>query len=123
MIPVERKDAPADFDARVRQKGLNAIAELVGEVPNQKRRGRRRKSVATLRDEIPSEKFPPFWRDVLPEMAVAYGRICAYLALYIEYATGTPSVDHVVPKSKKWDRVYEWDNYRLACSLINAKKK
>ncbi|MFM0085062.1 hypothetical protein P0D72_40360 [Paraburkholderia sediminicola] len=122
MIPVEKKDAPNDFDSRVRQKGLYAIAELVGELPEKRRRGPPRKSVAVSRDEIPADKFPPYWRDVLPDMALAYGRMCAYLALYIEHATGSPSVDHVVPKSKKWDQVYEWDNYRLACSLINAKK-
>ena len=22
----------------------------------------------------------------------------------------------------RWDRVYEWDNYRLACALMNARK-
>jgi hypothetical protein len=25
-------------------------------------------------------------------------------------------------KSKAWDQVYEWMNYRLACSLVNARK-
>ena len=28
----------------------------------------------------------------------------------------------MVPKSKEWDQVYEWHNYRLACSLMNARK-
>jgi hypothetical protein len=78
--------------------------------------------LATSRDQIPAEHFPPFWRDVLPEMLNAYNRLCAYLALYIEHATGSPSVDHVIPKSKAWDRVYEWSNYRLACVLANSKK-
>ncbi len=55
-------------------------------------------------------------------MLNAYNRLCAYLALYIEHATGSPSVDHVIPKSKAWDRVYEWSNYRLACVLANSKK-
>ncbi|MEM9458208.1 MAG: hypothetical protein AAGF11_28795 [Myxococcota bacterium] len=28
----------------------------------------------------------------------------------------------MIPKSLRWDRAYEWSNYRLACSLVNAKK-
>lgn len=122
MIPVAPAPEPNDFDARVRRKGLNAIAELVGEAPPRPRRGPKRNKIADSREEIPSEAFPPYWRDVLPEMLDSYRRICAYLALYIEHATGSPSVDHVVPKSKAWNRAYEWSNYRLACSLINSKK-
>ncbi len=56
-------------------------------------------------------------------MLRAYNRLCAYLSLYIEHATGSPSVDHVIPKSKVWDQVYEWSNYRLACALVNSKKQ
>jgi hypothetical protein len=122
MIPVTPAPEPADFGVRVRQRGLEAIAELVGEAPVVKRPGRKRQAVAPRREDIPSEKFPPFWRGVLPDMLAAYDRLCAYLALHIEPATGNPSVDHVVPRSKAWDRVYEWSNYRLAASRINAKK-
>lgn len=28
----------------------------------------------------------------------------------------------MVAKSKAWDQVYEWSNYRLACLLMNARK-
>lgn len=28
----------------------------------------------------------------------------------------------MVAKSMRWDQVYEWRNYRLACSLMNARK-
>jgi hypothetical protein len=28
----------------------------------------------------------------------------------------------MVAKSRSWDRVYEWSNYRLACSLLNSRK-
>jgi len=55
-------------------------------------------------------------------MLKSYKRLCAYVSLYIEHATGNPSVDHVIPKSKAWDKVYEWSNYRLACALVNSKK-
>lgn len=122
MIPVTSATEPADFEDRVRRKGLDAIAEMVGEMPSRVRRGPKRKKMADTRDGIPPEAFPPYWRDVLPEMLDSYRRLCAYLALYIERATGNPSVDHVIPKSKAWDKVYEWSNYRLACSLVNARK-
>ena len=55
-------------------------------------------------------------------MLDSYNRLCAYLSLYIEHATGSPSVDHVIPKSKAWDKVYEWSNYRLVAALINSKR-
>lgn len=122
MIPVKIATPPQDFDSRVKTKGLNAIAELVGETPTQKRRGPPRTKFYKTRDEIPPEEFPPRWRDVLPDMLDKYNRICAYLCLYIERATANPTVDHVFPKSKRWDLVYEWSNYRLACALMNSKK-
>ena len=28
----------------------------------------------------------------------------------------------MIPKSIRWDRVYEWTNYRLACALMNTRK-
>ena len=51
-----------------------------------------------------------------------YDRICSYSCLYIHPVTGARSVDHMVAKSTQWDQVYEWTNYRLACSLMNARK-
>jgi 5-methylcytosine-specific restriction endonuclease McrA len=122
MIRVVPASAPEDFDTRVKNRGLDAIAELVGERPKGRRRGPRRKKAAETRDQIPSDYFPPLWRDVLPDMLHAYSRFCAYLSLYIEHATGSPTVDHVIPRSKSWDKVYEWSNYRLACALVNSKK-
>lgn len=122
MIPVRLAPEPAAFDSRVRKRGLDAIAELVGETPAQKRRGPRRQPIAATRGEIPPDAFPPYWREVLPEMLESYNRTCAYLALHIERATGSPTVDHVLPKSQVFDQIYEWSNYRLACQLINSKK-
>ena len=122
MIPVTPAPAPADFDDKVKNPGLDAIAELVGEKPKVRRPGPKRNKVAKTRDEIDPKYFPPLWREVLPDMLQAYNRLCAYLSLYIEHATGSPSVDHVIPKSKAWDKVYEWSNYRLACALANSKK-
>ncbi|MBX3273888.1 MAG: hypothetical protein KF729_26725 [Sandaracinaceae bacterium] len=51
-----------------------------------------------------------------------YRQRCAYLAMHIERATGSPTVDHFVPKSADWRLVYEWTNYRLAAHCVNAKK-
>lgn len=122
MIPVAPAPEPPHFDQQIRRRGLDAIAELAGEQPATRRAGPRRHQVAGSREDIPPGKFPPYWREVLPEMLVSYRRLCAYLALYIEHATGNPSVDHVVPKSRSWNQVYEWSNYRLASARINARK-
>lgn len=122
MIPLALAPEPASFDAKVRRKGQDAILELIGKSPSKRRRGKSRGVVAKRRDQIPSKKFPPYWRDVLPEMRKAYRGICAYLAMYLEPATGNASVDHVVPRSQDWKLVYEWSNFRLAASLINGKK-
>jgi 5-methylcytosine-specific restriction endonuclease McrA len=123
MIPVTPADEPTDFETRVRQPGLAAIDELTGRAPSrERRRARKRKKIADKPEDIPAAKFPPFWRNVLDDMLVAYDRRCAYLALHIEHGTGNPTVDHVIPKSKAWHLVYEWKNYRLAAGLINSKK-
>ena len=123
MIPVTPAPEPAAFDGKVRQPGLRAIAELAGEQPDPPRTaGRPYAPVAVSRDEIPADKFPPYWREMLDDLMRSYHRICAYLCLYIPRGTGAPSVDHAVAKSRRWDQIYEWSNYRLACSLMNARK-
>lgn len=129
MIRVVQAPEPPEFDEKVRQPGLSAIDEMVGRPPRLKRRGPRRKQLVneqgqpvTREQDIPADAFPAYWRDTLPEMFVAYERRCAYLAMYIHHATGNPSVDHVLPKSYAWDRVYEWGNYRLCAQIVNSKK-
>jgi hypothetical protein len=44
------------------------------------------------------------------------------MAIYIEEITGAGTVDHMIPRSVEWGHVYQWDNYRLACSLMNSRK-
>lgn len=122
MIPVTPAQEPDDFDSKVRQPGLSAIDEMLGKPPRISRTGPRRKKIADRPGQIPPDKFPPFWRRALGDMLDAYERRCAYLALYLERATGGPSVDHAIPKSRAWRKVYEWSNYRLSARLINAKK-
>jgi hypothetical protein len=121
VIPVMLAQEPADFDAKVRQPGLSAIDELVGREPRLRRPGPRRKMVADTEPAISAHAFPPFWRDALDDMMRAYEQRCAYLAMFIE-DTGNPTVDHVIPKSFAWDRVYEWSNYRLCTGVVNSKK-
>jgi hypothetical protein len=122
MIHVELQPEPPDFDARVRQPGRSAIAELTGGPPALKRPGPRRKKIADRPEDIPPEKLPPFWTECLSALHEAYRGICAYVCIYIERVTGAGTVDHLVAKSRDVHRAYEWDNYRLACSLMNARK-
>jgi hypothetical protein len=122
MIRVQLAAEPASFDARVRRRGLSAISELVGEGATIKRPGPRRIAKYASRDQISPDDLPPYWTEALPDLLDAYARICAFTSLYIHRVTGAPSVDHMIPKSSAWDRVYEWSNYRLACALVNARK-
>lgn len=122
MIRVELAAEPLDFDAKVRQPGLRAIAELAGEPGLPKRKGRPRQGVANSREQIPADKFPSYWTRALPELRTAYGHICSYVCVYIEPVTGAASVDHMLAKSLSWQETYEWRNYRLACSLMNSRK-
>ena len=118
MIPTTPAPEPADFDRTVRQPGLRAVAELVGEAP-QRRAGRRFHQVVDSRDKIPAASFPPYWRETLDDLQAAYDRVCAYLCVRI---STDPTVDHYVAKSRRWDLVFEWSNYRLACAAMNSYK-
>ncbi|MBN8422341.1 MAG: hypothetical protein J0L73_25725 [Verrucomicrobia bacterium] len=124
MIQVVLAPEPAVFDAKVRQKGLSAIDEMVGRQPRLKRRGPKRTGTTWPREQdIPATEFPPYWRDSLDDLRISYHHRCAFLALYLEHATGNPSVDHMLPKSKHWEQVYEWNNYRLCAATINSRKQ
>ena len=122
MIPVNQVPRAPDFDRKVRQPGLSAIAEMVGEPPILRRRGPRRRKIADRREDIRSESFPALWREVLDDMMLAYNRDLRIHGHLIEEVTGAATVDHMIPRSVEWSQVYEWDNYRLACSLMNSRK-
>lgn len=121
MIGVTPAAEPANFNNTIRQRGLSAIDEMVGRPPRVKRPGPRRPKIASVETAIPSDKFPPFWRDAIDDMMHLYESRCAYLAMVIE-RTGNPTVDHMIPKSLDWNRVYEWENYRLCAAIVNSKK-
>jgi hypothetical protein len=128
VIPVARAEEPTSFDAHVRKRGAVAIQRLLGQ--NVKSRGRKPATTYARPEEIPADKFPTYWTEVrksdgesaLDDMMDAYGQTCAYLAMRIERATGSPTVDHYVPKERDWKLVYEWSNYRLSASCVNGAK-
>ena len=107
MIPVKPKPEPSSFDAKVRQKGSRWIQE----------------SGLDSAQPVPiGKQVKPLWQVCLPELLEAYGRICAYVCIYIEEVTGSATVEHFVPKSRRLDLAYEWSNYRLVCGAMNGSK-
>ncbi len=103
MIPVEIQPEPHDFSERVRTPGKEFLSEIANPT-SQQWRGKE------------------YWQRVLLGMRKAYNGICAYSAFWIPYSTGNHSVDHFVPKSKKPELAYEWDNYRYASARFNSRK-
>lgn len=104
MIPVRRAPEPANFDADVRQPGIAWLKSHPKAMPS---------------------KFKSFWTKCIPDLALAYNHICAYLAIYFDRPLGADSVDHFIPKSNSAigrQMTYEWDNYRLSCIGKNRKK-
>lgn len=97
MIHVEPQPEPPDFDQRVRQPGREALARS-------------------------PRRLPPHWRRCLGQLWETYDGICAYLAVRIPPGTGSRTVEHLAPRKKRPDLAYEWSNFRLVCSLMNARK-
>lgn len=122
MIRIMLATEPDGFDSAVRQPGLRSLAEKVGEKPLPRKPGRPFQKIADSRDKIPPEEFKDYWREAIPHMMTAYKQICAYSCFRIHRITGAASIDHMAPKSRRWDQVYEWSNYRLASSRMNARK-
>nr|MDT0253654.1 hypothetical protein [Endozoicomonas sp.] len=67
-------------------------------------------------------KIAPYWRDCMDELYHAYFGVCAYLAVHFERTIGGGTVEHFAPKSRRVELAYEWSNYRLASSIVNARK-
>jgi len=107
MIPIRAQPEPADFNAKVRQRGRDWL--LGKGVP-------------------PATKLPkgirlkPCWRRCLDQLHSSYSGICAYLCVFLEFEVGGVTTDHFVAKSGTLSLAYEWDNYRLASSKINSRK-
>lgn len=131
-MPVARAAEPPAFHGLVRVPGLRSLHEMCGRpVPAEFSRsggapfGRVRiqdgSRLAEAPEEVPASKFAPYWREAIPWLLEAYGRMCAFSCFRIHPA-GIPTVDHMVPKSKAWTHAYEWSNYRLAQLRLNAHK-
>ncbi|MBR7634506.1 hypothetical protein [Janthinobacterium lividum] len=124
MIPVKLASEPFTFDELVRVPGLRAISEMIGQKPKHARKaGKPYKKIARSKNKIPPDKFPAYWTHALDSLMISYNQICAYSAFRIHPVTGARSADHMVAKSHAWRQVYEWNNYRLACSRLNSRKK
>ena len=108
MIPVARQPEPVTFNDAVRVKGLAHL----------NKRG------FALDQPLPTKAdIEPYWRDCLTDLHKVYGGVCAYLGVYFERVMGGGSVDHFIAKSANAGLAYEWDNYRLACSTMNSRKR
>lgn len=110
MIRVVQQPRPADFDTLVEQPGRELLEEL------REQRG------GTL-EGLVRDDLKPVWRAGSALLGDSYRWICAYAAMRISRTTGQPSVDHFAPKSSAPELAYEWTNYRLACQLMNARKR
>jgi hypothetical protein len=121
VIRVASQPEPKTFEANVRTPGRRAIAEMTGQTADRPK-GQPHNKLAERPEDIPADKFPAYWQEALNDLMTAYSRICAYSCFRIHPVTGAQSVDHMAPKSRAWDRVYEWSNYRLACLRLNARK-
>lgn len=108
MIPVAPQPEPAKFDAAVRQPGLAWLNDQGHDLTRPLPKG---------------AKPPPHWRKCLDDLHGSYGGVCAYLAIYLERATGAATADHFVAKSALAGQTYEWSNYRLVCLAMNARKQ
>ena len=81
VIPVRPAPEPPDFDRTVRQPGLRAIAELVGEPP-QRHAGKAFDQVADSRDIIPAAAMNSYkgeYEDVLDPFELQDGRFALEL--------------------------------------------
>jgi len=101
LIPVARQPEPAGFDSNVRRRGQTFLAT---------------NPVPTLKDFKPHQ----YWKWAAKEVYEAYKRVCAYSCMYIPTPAGT--IDHFLPKSRRPDRAYEWDNLRLSLHRMNVYK-
>lgn len=102
MIPVRQQPEPNDFETKVRLKGV-VFLQMVSQPKAWDNR--------------------EYWRESLKDLYGTYNRVCAYSAQWIPWIEGSPTVDHFIPKSAKPELAYEWNNFRLSCLKMNARKR
>ena len=102
MVQVEFVDEPDWFDSDVRLPGNQFVA---------------------ANPEVDPDKLPTYWRKSIDYARTSYDETCCYLACWIPPGTGSESIDHFRPKSKHYEYVYEWSNYRYSALLPNSLKR
>lgn len=107
MIPIIQQPAPADFEQKVRKKGLAWL---------------KKKNINVSLAKPPNVKLPDYWTACIPDLRAAYGSICAYVCIYIEEVVGSATVEHFKPKSLYPSLAFEWNNYLLVCGTMNGRK-
>lgn len=135
MMRVELRPEPDAFHGKVRRPGLSATAELVGESPLPGEERLDPPKTYPDRESILGRRFPSYWRRARGDLLREYEWTCAFSGLRVEpVLSDTPTqvgidergrvltIDHMVPKSRDWRLVYEWDNLRLACAILNRRK-
>lgn len=102
MIEIDktRLAEPADFDARCRQAGQQWLLD-------HPKAGRK-----------PGQRPRDYWSPFKPQLADAFGGLCAYGAMHEPVGT----VDHFLPVDADESLAYEWRNYRFAAGWINSSK-
>jgi hypothetical protein len=103
MIHVSLAAEPENFNERVRIPGNRFL----------------RTNSSPSKEEWGSHSY---WQDVLRDLWLSYDKVCAYSCHFIAADTGSRSVDHFVSKHDDPALAYEWSNYRLAASRLNARK-
>ncbi len=107
MIPVVLQDEPRNFDADVRQPGINWLNMHKFPLNATPPKG---------------TKLPAYWQACTHDLWTKYSGTCAYLAIFFEFATGAASTDHLIAKSKNAGQAYEWTNFRLSALGPNRNK-
>jgi hypothetical protein len=102
VIFVKQRPEPIDFDSKVRAKGVVFLQ-------------------IDPRPKVWNNR--EYWRESLKDLHEAYNKVCAYSAQWIPSIQGSPTVDHFIPKSMKPELAYEWNNFRLSCLKMNARKR
>ncbi|AGP34450.1 hypothetical protein [Sorangium cellulosum] len=95
MIRFERRPKPEGFEERVEGPGAAWL-----------------KANATGRP-------PAHWREFRPQLADAFGSLCAYCAMFEPVGT----VDHFVSVDEDRSKSYDWTNYRFSSGWINSSKQ
>jgi hypothetical protein len=101
MIQVVKQQEPEGFNDKVRVPGQRFLKTVPK--PNSRQL-----------------QLHNYWKRVKNDLYSLYANICAYTGEWIPVTSA--SVDYFIPKSKKPQLAYEWDNYRLTTGAMNNNK-